>query len=149
MTQLSKNFTLEELTKTSHPVDNTPTVIHLDNLRILCEKVLQPIRDKFGPVTVSSGYRSKALNTLVGGSTTSDHCSGRAADIEVMGVNNLLLASWIRDNLKFKQLILEFYDRDSTNSGWVHVSYDALNLKQEVLRAEKVSGKTVYYPGLV
>ena len=149
MTKLSKNFSVEELTKTSHPVNNTPNAEQLDALRDLCENVLQPIRDEFGPVKVNSGFRSADVNRLVGGSATSDHCKGMAADIEVQSVSNLELAAWIRNNLEFKQLILEFHNPSDPSSGWVHVSYDRGNLKGEVLRAVKDGGKTRYLSGLV
>ena len=147
--QLSKNFTLTELTKTQvRNKDNTPTATEVQNLKALVDNVLQPIRDKFGAVTVNSGFRSVAVNKAVGGSATSDHCKGFAADIEVSGVPNRELAEWIRVNLKFTQLILEFPGAEP-NEGWVHVSYNPANLKQQVLTAKRISGKTKYLPGLV
>jgi len=78
------------------------------------------VRDKFGPVIISSGYRSKELNAAIGGSVTSQHSIGEAADFEVPGLDNKKLADWIKDNLKFDQLILEFYKDGDPNSGWVH-----------------------------
>jgi hypothetical protein len=111
---------------------------------------LQPIRDHFGKsVTVNSGYRSPATNQATGGSLTSDHCKGQAADIEIDGVANPDLAQWIMDNLDYTQLILEFYTQGQPNSGWVHVSFDPNNLKMQELTAVKVSGKTTYLNGLV
>jgi len=84
MTQLSTNFTLKELSKsetaTRLGLDNTPDDTALNNLKTLCEKVLQPVRDHYGKVTVNSGYRSPESNAAVGGSKTSDHCKGFAAD---------------------------------------------------------------------
>jgi hypothetical protein len=85
----------------------------------------------------------------VGGSKTSDHCQGQAADIEIPGVPNAQLAQWIQENLEFRQLILEFYTPGIPDSGWVHVSYDPADLKKQVLTATKQNGKTVYLPGLV
>jgi len=150
---LSANFTLKELTKsdtaTRLGLDNTPDDEALENLKTLCEKVLQPVRDNFGRVTVNSGYRSPESNAAVGGSKTSDHCKGMAADIEVDGVDNPDLAQWIMDNLEYTQLILEFYERGKGSSGWVHVSYDPNNLKKQELTATKVAGKTTYLNGLV
>lgn len=150
---LSANFTLKELTKsdtaTRLGLDNTPDDEALENLKTLCEKVLQPVRDNFGRVTVNSGYRSPESNAAVGGSKTSDHCKGMAADIEVDGVDNPDLAQWIMDNLEYTQLILEFYERGKGSSGWVHVSYDPNNLKNQELTAVKVAGKTQYLNGLV
>lgn len=150
---LSENFTLKELTKSDTAMrlglDNTPDDEALENLKTLCEKVLQPVRDNFGRVTVNSGYRSPESNAAVGGSKTSDHCKGMAADIEVDGVSNPDLAQWIMDNLEYTQLILEFYTQGQPNSGWVHVSYDPNNLKNQELTAVKVAGKTQYLNGLV
>jgi len=150
---LSANFTLKELTKsdtaTRLGLDNTPDDVALENLKTLCEKVLQPVRDHFGKsVTVNSGYRSPESNAAVGGSKTSDHCKGQAADIEIDGVPNPDLAEWIQNNLDYTQLILEFYTQGQPNSGWVHVSYDPDNLKKQELTAVKVAGKTQYLQGL-
>ena len=150
---LSANFTLKELTKsdtaTRLGIDNTPNDEALENLKLLCEKVLQPVRDHFGKsVTVNSGYRSPESNAAVGGSKTSDHCKGQAADIEIDGLPNPELAQWIMDNLDYTQLILEFYTQGQPNSGWVHVSYDPDNLKKQELTAVKVAGKTQYLQGL-
>jgi hypothetical protein len=151
---LSANFTLKELTKsdtaTRLGLDNTPDDEALENLKTLCEKVLQPVREHFDKsVTVNSGYRSPESNAAVGGSKTSDHCKGQAADIEIVGVANADLAQWIMDNLEYTQLILEFYTPGIPDSGWVHVSYDPNNLKKQELTATKVAGKTTYLNGLV
>ena len=120
----------------------------IENLQLLVDNVLQPIRNKFGQVTITSGYRSPEVNKAIGGSVTSDHCFGFAADFEVAGVDNKELARWVADNLKFKQLILEFYTKGVPDSGWVHVSYDKTNLTQKVMTATKVGGRTVYSPGI-
>jgi len=150
---LSANFSLKELTKsdaaTRLGIDNTPDEETIDNLKTLCDKVLQPVREHFGKsVTVNSGYRSPESNAAVGGSKTSDHCKGQAADIEIDGLPNPELAQWIMDNLDYTQLILEFYTQGQPNSGWVHVSYDPNNLKKQELTAVKVAGKTQYFQGL-
>ena len=154
MTQLTANFSLHELTKSETALrmgfDNAPDAEATENLRLLCEKVLQPVRDHYGKgVKVNSGFRSPESNAAVGGSKTSDHCLGRAADIEIPGVPNAELAQWIMDNLDYTQLILEFYTPGIPDSGWVHVSYDPDNLKKQELTATKVAGKTQYLPGLV
>lgn len=150
--KLSKNFSVAELSKseaaTRQGLDNTPSMAVIDNLQQLTDNILQPIRDNFGPVVVTSGYRSPAVNKAIGGSTTSDHCKGFAADFEVLGMDNKELALWIKDNLKFTQLILEFYRKGVGDSGWIHVSYNKDNLKNEVLTAVKVGGKTVYQKGI-
>jgi zinc D-Ala-D-Ala carboxypeptidase len=151
---LSANFSLHELSKSETALrmgfDNTPDEEATENLRLLCEKVLQPVRDHYGKgVKVNSAYRSPESNAAVGGSKTSDHCKGMAADIEIPGVANADLAQFIMDNLDYTQLILEFYTPGIPDSGWVHVSYDPNNLKKQELTATKVAGKTQYLPGLV
>lgn len=152
--QLSKNFTLNELIKSDiairKNIDNTPDNQIIINLTTLANKVLQPIRDHYNKsVNINSCYRSPEVNALVGGSKTSDHCKGYAADIEIKGINNPDIAKWIIANLKFTQLILEFYVKGVPDSGWVHVSYDPLNLKCQVLTALKEKEGTVYKQGLI
>ena len=132
-------------------IDNTPNEEQIESLRLLCENILQPVRDHFGkPVKISSGFRCAELNSspAVGGSKTSDHCKGQAVDFEIDGVPNPELAEWISQNCKYTQLILEFYTQGQPNSGWVHVSFDPSNLKMQELTATKVAGKTTYLNGL-
>ena len=154
MTQLTKNFSLAELTKSEtalrFDMENTPGPVEIANLTDLAGKVLQPVRDHFGKgVKVNSGFRHPDVNAKVGGSKTSDHCKGQAADIEIPGVPNAELAEWIKDNLEFRQLILEFYTPGIPDSGWVHVSFVDGDNKKQVMTATKQGGKTVYLPGLV
>lgn len=151
---LTKNFTLSELTKSETALrkglDNAPTQDVISALQTLAVNVLQPVREHYGSgVKVNSGYRSPEVNASVGGSKTSDHCKGQAADIEIPGVANADLAAYIRDELQFTQLILEFYTPGIPDSGWVHVSYDSNNLKRQVMTAVRQNGRTVYLPGLV
>jgi zinc D-Ala-D-Ala carboxypeptidase len=151
---LTANFSLHELTKSDTAlrlnIDNTPGPVETEYLKILAERVLQPIRDHFGKgVKVNSGFRSLETNQATGGSSKSDHVKGQAADIEIPGVPNAELAQWIMDNLDYTQLILEFYTPGIPDSGWVHVSYDPDNLKNQELTATKQAGKTVYLNGLV
>jgi len=151
---LTANFSLAEMVKSDtalrHDMDNTPGEAEIANLKTLCEKVLQPVRDHFQTgVKVNSGFRHPEVNAKVGGSKTSDHCKGQAADIEIPGIANADLAVWIMDNLTYTQLILEFYTPGVPDSGWVHVSYDPANLKKQNLTATKKDGKTVYLQGLV
>lgn len=151
---LTKNFTLAEMIKSEtalrHGIDNTPGEQEIAAMKLLAEKVLQPVRDHFGKgVKVNSSYRSPEVNQKVGGSRTSDHCRGQAADIEIPGVANYDLAKWIVDNLEFRQVILEFYTPGVPDSGWVHVSFVAEDNKKQVLTATKQNGKTVYLNGLV
>lgn len=151
--QMSKNFTLQEFTKSQTAVrkgiNNTPRGLHLHNAEKLIQNVIQKVRDHFGPTVINSGYRSPELNSAVGGSPKSQHCKGEAADIEVPGVPNADVASWIRDNLDFDQLILEFYTPGVPDSGWVHVSYkaDGSN-RQSILTATRVDGETKYSLGI-
>jgi hypothetical protein len=152
--QLTENFSLHELTKSETALrlnlDNTPDEDAIDSLRLLAQKVLQPVRDHYGMgVKVNSGYRSPESNAAVNGSKSSDHCKGQAADIEIPSVPNAELAQWIMYNLDYTQLILEFYTPGIPDSGWVHVSYDPNNLKKQELTAMKVDGKTQYINGLI
>ena len=152
--KLSENFSLKEMTKSQtalrRGIENEPGEEEQANLQQLCEQVLQKVRDHFGkPVTVNSGYRSPELNKAIGGSTTSDHCKGMAADIEIPGISNYELADWIKENCEFRQLILEFYTPGVPDSGWVHVSYNYEENEKKVMTALKEEGKTVYKLGLI
>ena len=123
--KLTKNFSLEEMTKSQTAlrkgIDNTPTPDKIEPLTMLCESVLQPVRDHFDrPVTITSGYRSPELCVAIGSKITSQHTKGQAADFEVPGVSNMVVAELIRDNLEFDQLILECYT--GGNTGWIHCS---------------------------
>jgi zinc D-Ala-D-Ala carboxypeptidase len=141
--QLSKNFSLLELTKSQTAlrkgIDNTPNQDHIENMIKLAENILQPIRDKFGSFVVSSGYRSPELCLQIGSSIDSQHAKGQAADFEVAGVDNYELAEWIIDNLDFDQLILECYT--GGNTGWVHCSY-VHEPRKEVLTYNRQNGYT-------
>lgn len=133
--RLSENFILAEFTKSQtairRSINNKPKQEHLDALRALCSNILEPLRKHYGkPVKVSSGYRSRTLNAAIGGSNTSQHSLGQAADIEVEGVDNRELAKWIQAHLPFDQLILEGAKRNDPNAGWVHVSYGSRNRRQ-------------------
>jgi putative chitinase len=154
--QLSEHFNLKEFTKSETAIrkriDNTPNAAHAENLKNVCEKILEPVRRHFGkPVRINSGYRGPALNSAVGGSSKSQHCNGEAVDFEIDGLPNPDLAKWVSENCDFDQIILEFYDpKEGPNSGWVHASYTSSgkNRKQK-LTAVTVNGKTVYKPGFV
>ena len=147
--QLSKNFNLLELTKSQTAerkgIDNTPSPAHQRNLKSLCTSILQPVRDHFSRVvSVSSGYRSEELCVAIGSKTTSQHAKGEAADFEIYGLSNGELAEWIRENLDYDQLILEFWSPENPNSGWIHCSYSLERNRKEYLRAYKNEGKTKY-----
>ena len=151
--RVSKNFALSEMVKSATAerlnVDNSPSDIHLVNLTHLAIHILQPVRDQFGVITINTGYRSPALNAKVGGSKTSQHCNGQAADFESFSTPNPDLAKWIANNLEFDQLILEFYDGVNPNSGWVHCSYNLMGNRKKILTALKTGGKVVYKNGFV
>ena len=150
--KLTENFSLNELTKSQTAerkgIDNTPSAEHQDNLKSLCEMILQPIRDHFGQVvSVSSGYRSPELCVAIGSSTQSQHAKGQASDFEIFGVSNKELADYINENLDYDQLILEYWKgEDEPNSGWVHCSYTNGNNSKQYLRAYKENGSTKYEP---
>ena len=151
--RVSKNFALSEMVKSATAVrlnvDNSPSSIHLVNLTHLAIHILQPVRDQFGVITINSGYRSPALNAKVGGSKTSQHCNGQAADFESFSTPNPDLAKWISKNLEFDQLILEFYDGKDPNSGWVHCSYNLMGNRKKIMTALRIRGKTQYRNGFV
>lgn len=148
--KLSKHLDLSEVIRSDsakrNGISNMPTPEHIENFKLLAEKVFEPIREHFGvPIRISSGYRSKELNDKTkGASKTSDHCFGRAIDIDNDGtsITNKQIFNFIKDNLKYKQLIFEFGTDE--NPAWVHVSYDPNNLKNETLKAVKVNNVTKY-----
>ena len=152
--KLSKNFSLAEMTKSQTAVrkgiPNNPSPDHIENLKLLCERVLQPVRDHFNHVvSISSGYRSPELCITIGSSLESQHAKGMAADFEIFGTPNNEVANWIKNNLIFDQLILEYWNSDEPNSGWVHVSYDPdfnQNRKQYLRAYKDESNKTQYAP---
>jgi len=137
--KLSDNFSLEELCKSSTAsrlgIDNTAYDIDtINNLKNVARNILQPIREKYDiPFSPNSGYRSPTLNEAIKGSPKSQHCEGKAVDIEIPTIDNSALAHWINLNLEFDQLILEFYKKGDPKSGWVHVSYNEGNNRKEVL----------------
>ena len=146
---LSKSFTLNELTKSQEAtrlgIENIPNEEHIENLKILCEKILQPLRDYYGmPVSISSGYRSIALCEAVGSSAKSQHTKGQAADFEIFGVANKDVADFIVQNFDYDQCILEFWKENEPNSGWVHCSYSVNGNRKQYLKAEKLNGRIVY-----
>ena len=147
--KLTENFSLLELTKSQTAerkgIDNTPGPEHQENLKKLCENVLQPVRDYFSKVvTISSGYRSPELCTAIGSKITSQHAKGQAADFEIFGVSNKALADYIDSELHYDQLILEYWKESDPNSGWVHCSYSESNNRRQYLRAYKEDGSTKY-----
>ena len=147
---LSRNFTLSELTKSDTAIrkgiNNNPNAEQIEKLKALCENILQPVRDHFGRVKVTSGFRSEQLCVKIGSSINSQHAKAEAADFECMGTDNAELADWIYANLEFDQLILEFYTPGEPNSGWIHCSYVSDSPRKQFLHAVKSEGKTKYKP---
>lgn len=144
--KLSQNFTLSEMTKSQtgerKGIDNIPNSEEIEALKALCVNVLEKIRTHFGkPITINSGFRCAKLNKAIGGSKTSQHVKGEAADIEISGIDNLTLAKWIKDNLQFDQLICEFYTPGVPDSGWVHVSWSRTKNKNQVLTINRTGTK--------
>ena len=152
--QLSKHLSLAEVTRSETAkrkgVSNMPTPEHLENFKLLAETIFEPIREHFKvPIHLSSGYRSKELNKAIGGSLTSQHCTGEAIDIDMdgsaSGVTNKQVFDYIKNNLSFDQLIFEF--GTNANPDWVHVSYESTGKqRKQVLKAIKRGGKTSYVP---
>ena len=140
---LSKNFTLQELTRTNTGIPNIPNLEQISKLADLVTKILQPLRDLYGnPITVTSGYRSLAVNTKIGGASSSQHTKGEAADIK--GFDNALLFKLIKDNFLFDQLIWEFGNEKQPD--WVHVSFKNGKNRKQILKAVKVGKSTKYLP---
>jgi hypothetical protein len=134
-TQLSENFKLWEFvvseTASRDRINNTPQQVHIAHLRTLCQQILEPARKKLGPLRITSGYRSPALNKAIGGSPTSAHMQGYAADVNPLNVSKMEFAKWVNNNCKFDQIILEF--GTPSEPAWIHVSCDPRG-KQEVLK---------------
>ena len=146
---LSENFTLQELiysdTAVRMGIDNKPNDETVENLKILCENILEPIRANFkAPVVVSSGYRSEAVCLAVGSSSKSQHIKGQAVDFEIFGIPNKDVTDWVVQNLDYDQCILEFWNDKEPNSGWVHCSYSKDNNRKQYLNAQKLNGRVVY-----
>jgi hypothetical protein len=149
--KLSENFTLQELTYSDTAIrkgmNNEPNEEQINNLKLVCEKILEPVRAHFNlPVVVSSGYRSAEVCEAVGSSNKSQHTKGQAADFEIFGIANKEVADWIVNNIYYDQCILEFWNENEPNSGWVHCSYSSIGNRRQYLKAQKIDGKIVYSP---
>jgi zinc D-Ala-D-Ala carboxypeptidase len=149
---LSKNLTLFEMIRSETAkrkgVSNQPTPEHIENMKVLAEKIFQPIREHFDvPIYISSGYRSAALNKKIGGVKNSQHLTGEAIDIDMDGsgskITNVQIFNYIRENLFFDQLIWEY--GNNVTPDWVHVSYSVTGTnRRQVLRATKGTFGTKY-----
>lgn len=140
--QISKHFSLAELTKSSTAsrknIDNTPDAEQIENLKAICENILEPLREYYEgrPIMITSGFRSKALSEAIGSSANSQHCKGEAIDFEIPGFDNRQVAAHIKNNFDYDQLISEYYITDIPDSGWIHVSYkkDGGNRKESLIK---------------
>ena len=142
MTRLSTHFSLKELTRSQTAerkgIKNTPNDGEIENLKTLCENILEPVREHYGiPFTPSSGFRSFDLNKAVGSSSKSQHITGQAVDFEIPGVPNMELALWIKEHLDYDQLLLEFYKESIPDSGWIHCSYVEQGNRKESKRFDE------------
>ena len=148
---ISKHITYKEATRSVTAIrlsiDNKPNDYQLQNMELIAEKVFEPLRKAVnGPIQINSFFRSEDLNTAIGGSTRSQHCQGRAIDLDdnygYMSNNDMY--NYIKNNLDFDQLIFEFPDKKG-NAAWIHVSYvDADSNRKRCLKAIKENGKTKY-----
>ena len=123
---LAEHFSLSEMLRSYTAdllgINNVPTAEQVDNLRALCQHVLEPLRQRFGVILISSGFRNVRLNRAVGGSPQSQHMRGEAADIFVASPEQGdQMFAFIRDNLQFDQLLYEHKVRNGLR--WIHVSY--------------------------
>jgi hypothetical protein len=149
--QISKHITLEEACKSATAdklgiVNNNPSLNIINNMKLLAEKVFEPVRTHFkAPIKISSMYRGQELNNHIKGVISSQHCTGEAMDIDNVKPTNKEVFDYIKDNLDFDQLLAEF--PKNGNPEWVHVSYESTGKqRKQVLVAKKVDGKTVYFP---
>ena len=133
-------------TATRRGLDNTPNGEQLANMKLLAEKVFEPLREWVGgPIRINSFFRGPELNKAIGGSSKSQHCKGQAMDIDDGGCNktNAEMYKFIKDELEFDQMIWEF--GDDKNPNWVHVSYVSEDEnRNRCLKAYKDKGKTKY-----
>ncbi len=150
MNLISKHITYKEATRSVTAlrlgIKNVPNEYELQNMELIAEKVFEPLRRAVnGPIKINSFFRCEELNKAIGGSSKSQHCQGRAIDIDdVYGyVSNSYMYYYIKDNLDFDQLIWEF--GTDTEPDWVHVSYvDSDSNRKRCLLAYKENGKTKY-----
>lgn len=136
MKNISKNISFLEATTSQTAIrkgiNNEPSQLHLENMQLLAKEVFEPLRHKFGAIRISSFFRSKVLNTVIGGSKTSQHMTGEAIDIQGLNnVENRHLFEYIKNHLDFDQLIWEFGNRN--NPAWVHVSYSGEKNRKQIL----------------
>lgn len=152
-TMLSAHFSLEEMIRSDTAarlaLANYPDAPTIAKLKNVCINILEPVRAHYGrPVQINSGYRAPAVNAAVGSKPTSQHARGEAVDFEVPGISNAEVAVWVRDNLRFDQLILENHRAGIPSSGWVHCSWKSGQLRRSILTMTLGSHGAVYSEGL-
>lgn len=145
--KITKHVTYAEATQTSTGLENIPNGEQMERIKLLCEKVFEPLREWVGkPIKINSIFRSFAVNKAVGGSSSSQHCANNGAAMDIDDTfghkSNAEMFKYIVDNLDFDQIIWEF--GTDKNPDWVHVSYKKTGNRKQVIRARKVKGKTVY-----
>ena len=145
--KLSKNFTRAEIEHSNTAkrlgISNEMSEEHLENMQRLIDNLIQPMRDALGPIRISSGYRSKALNRAIGGSNNSQHSKAEALDLQFWKegkMNNKVIYDWVIDSgIEFDQMINEF------DFSWIHISLKSKENRKEILEAYKnEKGKTKY-----
>ena len=143
---VSKKEGTRSITAIRLGIDNTPGEKEMENMKLIATKIFEPLRKYVaGPIKINSFYRCPDLNKAIGGSKKSQHCQGRAMDIDdTFGVmSNSTMFNWIQDNLSYDQIIWEF--GDEYNPAWVHVSYvDEESNRNRSLQAYRENGKTKY-----
>tara|TARA_E500000331_G_scaffold225055_1_gene215457 strand:- start:362 stop:823 length:462 start_codon:yes stop_codon:yes gene_type:complete len=150
MDKISKHISYKEgvYSRTAERLglDNDPNSYHLNNMKIIAEKVFEPLRIHVGgPIKINSFYRGPELNKAIGGSSKSQHCKGQAIDIDDTfgNASNAEMYDWIKANLDYDQMIWEF--GTDQNPNWVHISYvNKDDNRNRCLKAYKDNGKTKY-----
>tara|TARA_R110002126_G_scaffold57582_8_gene152443 strand:- start:242 stop:703 length:462 start_codon:yes stop_codon:yes gene_type:complete len=150
MERISKHITYKEAVRSNTAlrlnINNIPNDYEISNMVGIANHVFEPLREYVGgPIKINSMFRSEALNRAIGGSSRSQHCQGRAIDLDdTFGhKTNAEMFNYIKNNLNFDQLIWEF--GDDTNPNWVHVSFVSNDENRgRCLKAEKVNGRTSY-----
>jgi zinc D-Ala-D-Ala carboxypeptidase len=145
--KFTNNFSLDEMLisgaayRYKYHEQFTPSENVIQNLKELCESILQPLRDDLGvPIHVSSGYRCKRVNDKIGGVKSSQHVKGQAADIQVSGISTIDVCKKVLDlGIDFDQMIEEY-------GSWVHISFNARNNRKQVLQKAKGTGYRIYDP---
>jgi len=148
--KISDHITLKEATKSNtairRGIDNTPNDYQLSNMENIAKNLFEPLRKWVGgPIRINSFFRSEELNSAIGGSSRSQHCQGRAIDLDdTFGhKTNAEMFQYIKDNLSFDQMIWEFGDNE--NPDWVHVSFVSFDENRgRIMKAERINGKTTY-----